>query len=201
MGCRPERASQMTETRPSRVPIALNCLQLNSLLVAILADAQCVASAEVSINTVLWHGAACDKQRLTASAVSKSPYKPLKAVVVRGALTTSLKRGVNQMRSHDRLYFHLAVDFCLVVEELVHRPAKQYFDRQFLSLVFVRRSLPFELVWIQAPNGSNDFNSCSKRTETVSIDNVNLRAAAKLTGKFLEGWLEIVFAEENAGEL
>ena len=91
---------------------------------------------------------------------------------------------------------------------LNHRPSKnlftgaqQYFDRQFLSFVFVRRLLPFELIWIQTPNGSNDFNACFKRMETVSIDNVELRAAAKLTGKFLEGWLEIVFAKENAGQL
>jgi hypothetical protein len=37
--------------------------------------------------------------------------------------------------------------------------------------------------------------------ETVSIDNVELRAAAKLTSKFLKRWLEIIFAKENAGQL
>jgi hypothetical protein len=60
--------------------------------------------------------------------------------------------------------------------------------------------LPFELVWIQAPNGSNDFNARFERLEAVSIDDVKLRAAAKVTGKFLEGWLEIVFAKENPGQ-
>src|SRR4029077_10764574 len=87
------------------------------------------------------------------------------------------------------------------VEESAHWAAQQYFDRQFLSFIFVRRLLPFELVWIQAPNGSNDFNACFKRTETASINNVELRTAAELTGKFLEGWLKIILAKENAGQL
>ena len=91
--------------------------------------------------------------------------------------------------------------FRLVVEESVHWPAKQHFDRQFFSLVFVRRLLPFEIVGIQTPNRSDDFNACFKRTKAISIHNVELRAAAKLTGKFLERWLEIVFAEKNAGQL
>ena len=106
-----------------------------------------------------------------------------------------MKRGrvLSEISSTNRL--------CSIVEELVHRPAKQYFDRQFFCLVFVRRSLPFEFVRIQAPNGSDDFNPRLKRLEAVSIDNVELRAAAKLTGKVLEGWLEIVFAKENPRQL
>src|SRR3954466_4837435 len=87
------------------------------------------------------------------------------------------------------------------VEKFPHRCAQQYFDWQFFCFVFVRRLFPLELVGIQAPNGSDDFNACLKRTETASIDDMDLRAAANFTGKFLEGWLEIVLAKENAGQL
>jgi hypothetical protein len=47
----------------------------------------------------------------------------------------------------------------------------------------------------------DNFHPDAKRLETLAIDHVNLRAATELTGKFLEGWLEIIFAEENAGQL
>jgi hypothetical protein len=47
----------------------------------------------------------------------------------------------------------------------------------------------------------DNFHPDAKRLETFSIDHVNLRAAAKLTGKFVEGWLEIVLAKENPGQL
>ena len=89
---------------------------------------------------------------------------------------------------------------CSAVEERVHWPAKQYFDWQFFCFVFVRRLLPFEFVGIQTPNRSDDFDACFKRTEAVSIDNVELRAAAKLTGKFLERRLEIVFTKKKRRE-
>ena len=46
----------------------------------------------------------------------------------------------------------------------------------------------------------DDFHPHSKRLERSAICHVNLRAAADLTGKFLERWLEIVFAKENAGQ-
>ena len=42
---------------------------------------------------------------------------------------------------------------------------------------------------------------CFKRLETFAINHMDLRAAAKLTGKFLKRWLKIVFAKENAGQL
>jgi hypothetical protein len=47
----------------------------------------------------------------------------------------------------------------------------------------------------------DNFYPDAKRLKTLAIRHVNLRAAAELTGKFLEGWLEIVFAKENAGQL
>ena len=47
----------------------------------------------------------------------------------------------------------------------------------------------------------DNFHSHAERLETFAIDYMNLRAAAKLTGKFLEGRLEIIFAKENAGQL
>jgi len=47
----------------------------------------------------------------------------------------------------------------------------------------------------------DNFHPDTKRLETFAIDDVNLRAAAKLTGKFLESWLKIVLAKENAGQL
>jgi hypothetical protein len=47
----------------------------------------------------------------------------------------------------------------------------------------------------------DNFDTDAKRLESFAIDDVNLRAAAKLTGKFLEVWLEIVFAKKNAGQL
>ena len=46
----------------------------------------------------------------------------------------------------------------------------------------------------------NNFHPCAKRLKTFAIDHVNLRAAAKLTGKFLKSGLEIVFAKVNAGQ-
>jgi hypothetical protein len=45
------------------------------------------------------------------------------------------------------------------------------------------------------------FHPDAKRLETFAIDYMNLRAGTKLTGKFLEGWLKIVLAKEDAGEL
>ena len=45
------------------------------------------------------------------------------------------------------------------------------------------------------------FHPDAKRLETFAIDYMNLRAGTKLTGKFLEGWLEIGLAKENAGQL
>ena len=47
----------------------------------------------------------------------------------------------------------------------------------------------------------DNFHPGAKRLETFAIDHMNLRAAAELTGKFLEGWLKIVLAKENAGQL
>jgi hypothetical protein len=47
----------------------------------------------------------------------------------------------------------------------------------------------------------DNFHRPSKRLETFAIDDMNLRAAAELTGKFLEGWLKIGLAKENAGQL
>ena len=47
----------------------------------------------------------------------------------------------------------------------------------------------------------DNFHRDVKRLETFAIDDMNLRAGAKLTRKFLEGWLEIVFAKENTGQL
>ena len=47
----------------------------------------------------------------------------------------------------------------------------------------------------------DNFHPGAKRLETFAIDDMNLRAGAKLTGKFLEGWLKIVLAKENAGQL
>ena len=47
----------------------------------------------------------------------------------------------------------------------------------------------------------NNFHPDAKGLETFAIDHVNLRAATELTGKFLEGWLEIVLAKENAEQL
>ena len=47
----------------------------------------------------------------------------------------------------------------------------------------------------------DNFHPDAKRLETFAIDHMNLRAAAKLTRKFLEGGLEIVVAKENAGQL
>jgi hypothetical protein len=44
----------------------------------------------------------------------------------------------------------------------------------------------------------DNFHPDAKRLKTFAIRHMNLRAAAKLTGKLLEGWLEIVFAKENA---
>ena len=47
----------------------------------------------------------------------------------------------------------------------------------------------------------DNFHPGAKRLETFAIDDVNLRAAAKLPGKFLKCWLKIVLAKENAGQL
>ena len=47
----------------------------------------------------------------------------------------------------------------------------------------------------------DNFHPDAKRLETFAIDHMNLCAGAKLTGKFLEGWLKIVLAKENAGQL
>ena len=47
----------------------------------------------------------------------------------------------------------------------------------------------------------DNFHRQSKRLETFAIDDMNLRAAAELTGKFLEGWLETGLAKENTGQL
>ena len=47
----------------------------------------------------------------------------------------------------------------------------------------------------------DNFHPDAKRLETVAIRHMNLRAGAKLTGKFLERWLKIVLAKENAGQL
>ena len=47
----------------------------------------------------------------------------------------------------------------------------------------------------------DNFHPDEKRLETFTIDHMNLRTGAKLTGKFLERWLEIGFAKENAGQL
>jgi hypothetical protein len=47
----------------------------------------------------------------------------------------------------------------------------------------------------------DNFHPDAKRLETLAINHMNLRAAAKLTGKFLKGWLEIILAKENAGQL
>lgn len=47
----------------------------------------------------------------------------------------------------------------------------------------------------------DNFHSEAERLETFAINHMNLRAGAKLTGKFLEGWLKIVLAKENAGQL
>ena len=47
----------------------------------------------------------------------------------------------------------------------------------------------------------DNFHPNAKRLESFAIDHMNLRAAEKLTGKFLEGWLEIVLTKENAGQL
>src|SRR5262245_7175053 len=57
------------------------------------------------------------------------------------------------------------------------------------------------MFWIQSPDQTKDLNPCLKRVKCFAIGDVNLRAAAKLAGKLLEGWLEIVFAKENAGQL
>ena len=47
----------------------------------------------------------------------------------------------------------------------------------------------------------DNFHPDAKRLKTLAIRHVNLCAAAKFTGKFLECWLKIVFAKENAGQL
>jgi hypothetical protein len=47
----------------------------------------------------------------------------------------------------------------------------------------------------------DNFHPGVKRMEMFAIDHMNLRAGAKLAGKLLEGWLEIVLAKENAGQL
>jgi hypothetical protein len=47
----------------------------------------------------------------------------------------------------------------------------------------------------------DNFHPGAKRLETFAINHMNLRAGAKLTGKFLERWLKIVLAKENAGQL
>ena len=47
----------------------------------------------------------------------------------------------------------------------------------------------------------DNFPPDAKRLKTLAIRHVNLRAAAELAGKFLEGWLEIVLAKENTGQL
>ena len=47
----------------------------------------------------------------------------------------------------------------------------------------------------------DNFHPDAKRLETFAIDHMNLRTGAKLTGKFLEGWLKIVLAKKNAGQL
>ena len=47
----------------------------------------------------------------------------------------------------------------------------------------------------------DNFHRDAKRLESFAIDNMNLRAATELSGKFLEGWLEIIFAKENTRQL
>lgn len=47
----------------------------------------------------------------------------------------------------------------------------------------------------------DNFHPGAKRLKTFAIDHMNLRTAAELAGKFLEGRLKIVLAKENAGQL
>ena len=91
--------------------------------------------------------------------------------------------------------------FALITEEFLYWAAQQDFNRQFLCFVFIRRLLPRKLIWVQLPDRPNDFEPCLKRLEAFAINDMNLRAAAELIGEFLEGWLEIIFAKENAGQL
>ena len=57
------------------------------------------------------------------------------------------------------------------------------------------------MLWVSVAVVLDNFHPGEKRLETFAIDDVYLRAASKLTGKFLEGWLKIVLAKENAGQL
>ena len=47
----------------------------------------------------------------------------------------------------------------------------------------------------------DNFHRKSKWLKTFAIDHMNLRTAAELIGKFLEGWLEVDLAKENTGQL
>ena len=90
-----------------------------------------------------------------------------------------------------------------------HRSSKNLFTgpptifRSAISLFRIRKAVASIRIGLDTSSECARMISTpvSKRLETVPIDHMNLRAAAKLTGKFLEGWLEIVFAKENAGQL
>jgi hypothetical protein len=60
---------------------------------------------------------------------------------------------------------------------------------------------PLKVLRVNLADVLNNFHPDAKRLESFTVDHVNLCAGAKFTGKFLERWLEIVLAKENARQL
>src|SRR5437870_2715847 len=85
-----------------------------------------------------------------------------------------------------------------VAEPIFRRSTEQNLDRQLFVFVFVRRLLPCKRTWIQLSDAANDFNTGLEGPENIAIENVQLPAAAKLTGKLLERRLKISLAKEHA---
>ena len=54
---------------------------------------------------------------------------------------------------------------------------------------------------VSVADAFENFHPDAKRLETFSIDHMNLRAAAEFIGKFVKGWLEIIFAKKDARQV
>ena len=86
----------------------------------------------------------------------------------------------------------------LIAEQRFHRGADEHFDGQTFQFVFVRRLLPCKMFRIPFANALDQFNGRGERLKTVAVDHMQLRAVAKLSGKFVKSWLEIIFTEKRA---
>ena len=71
-------------------------------------------------------------------------------------------------------------------EKIATRSAKQHLDWQFFEFVLVRRLLPLKMIRVHPLHAAYDLETSFECMKGISISDVQLCAAAGLTGKFLK---------------